>query len=81
MAWTRTLALILGGALCLITAAHLDQVRAQPVTDPDLNDIPAKIAPMDTHYDYDKRVVMIPMRDGVKLYTVMLIPRGRMARP
>jgi putative CocE/NonD family hydrolase len=26
--------------------------------------------------DYIKRVVMIPMRDGVKLYTVIVIPKG-----
>ena len=26
--------------------------------------------------DFDKRVVMIPMRDGVKLYTVIVIPKG-----
>ena len=26
--------------------------------------------------DYVKRVEMIPMRDGVKLYTVIVIPKG-----
>ena len=26
--------------------------------------------------DYEKRVEMIPMRDGVKLYTVIVIPKG-----
>ena len=26
--------------------------------------------------DFEKRVVMIPMRDGVKLYTVVVIPKG-----
>ena len=43
---------------------------------PDLNDIPAKIVKNTAGYDYDKRVVMIPMRDGVKLYTVLMIPKG-----
>jgi uncharacterized protein len=28
------------------------------------------------NYDYVKRVVMIPMRDGVKLYTVIVMPKG-----
>src|SRR6201995_5587646 len=46
------------------------------ITDPDLNDIPAKIAPEHSRYDYEKRVVEIPMRDGVKLHTVMIIPKG-----
>lgn len=27
-------------------------------------------------YDYVKRVVMIPMRDGVKLHTVIVVPKG-----
>jgi predicted acyl esterase len=26
--------------------------------------------------DFDERVVMIPMRDGVKLYTVIVVPKG-----
>ena len=26
--------------------------------------------------DYDKRVVMVPMRDGTKLYTVIMVPKG-----
>ncbi|UGQ48296.1 CocE/NonD family hydrolase [Massilia endophytica] len=31
--------------------------------------------------DYDKRVVMVPMRDGVKLYTVIVIPKGASKAP
>jgi putative CocE/NonD family hydrolase len=31
--------------------------------------------------DYIKRVVMVPMRDGVKLYTVMVIPKGAKNAP
>src|ERR1700728_3816821 len=48
---------------------------------------PAQTAPMTPNilstftpphigYDYVKRVEMIPMRDGVKLYTVIVIPKG-----
>ncbi len=32
-------------------------------------------------YDYDKRVVMIPMRDGVKLFTVIVVPKGAKNAP
>ena len=39
-------------------------------------DIPAKFTPPNTGYDYVKRVEMIPMRDGVKLYTVIVTPNG-----
>ncbi|MET0274868.1 MAG: CocE/NonD family hydrolase, partial [Phenylobacterium sp.] len=39
-------------------------------------DIPAKFEAPTASYDYERRVVMIPMRDGVRLYTVMLVPKG-----
>ena len=39
-------------------------------------DIPPKFTPPHTDYDYTRREVMIPMRDGVKLYTVIAIPNG-----
>jgi putative CocE/NonD family hydrolase len=43
----------------------------------DANDVPAAEPSMATPADdYVKRVVMVPMRDGVKLYTVLMIPRG-----
>jgi predicted acyl esterase len=31
--------------------------------------------------DYERREVMIPMRDGVKLYTVIVVPKGRKRAP
>ncbi len=31
--------------------------------------------------DYDKRVVMVPMRDGTKLYTVICVPKGAKGAP
>ena len=44
---------------------------------PDLNDMVAGgAAATMAQADYTKRVVMIPMRDGVKLYTVLMIPKG-----
>ena len=41
-----------------------------------MNDIPAKFTAPKTGYDYVKRVEMVPMRDGVKLYTVIVVPKG-----
>ena len=32
-------------------------------------------------YDYVKRVVMIPMRDGVKLNTVIVVPKSATHAP
>jgi len=40
------------------------------------SDIPAKWQEPKTDYDYVKRDVMIPMRDGVKLHTIIVIPKG-----
>ncbi len=39
-------------------------------------DIPAKFVPPIAARDYVKREVMIPMRDGTKLYTVIVYPKG-----
>ena len=44
-------------------------------------DIPAKYTPPTAAYDYIKREVMIPMRDGVKLHTVIVIPKGATNAP
>jgi uncharacterized protein len=40
------------------------------------SDIPAKWVKSETDYDYVKRDVMIPMRDGVKLHTLIFVPKG-----
>ena len=40
------------------------------------SDIPGKWQKPETNYDYVKREEMIPMRDGVKLHTVIVVPKG-----
>ena len=32
-------------------------------------------------YDFTRRDVMVPMRDGVKLHTVILVPKGARRAP
>ncbi|WP_375390958.1 CocE/NonD family hydrolase [uncultured Sphingomonas sp.] len=44
-------------------------------------DIPDNFTPPQADRDYDKRVVMVPMRDGVKLYTVIVVPKGAVNAP
>ena len=44
-------------------------------------DIPKHFSPPREDYDYTKREVMIPMRDGVKLYTVIVVPKGAKNAP
>jgi putative CocE/NonD family hydrolase len=45
------------------------------------SEIPQSFTPRVDTFDYTKREVMIPMRDGVKLQTVIIIPRGAHAAP
>src|SRR5690242_7046305 len=40
------------------------------------SETPANLKPADSTWDYSRREVMIPMRDGVKLHTVILVPRS-----
>jgi len=40
------------------------------------SETPDTFMPVTDSYDYVSRTVMIPMRDGVKLNTIILIPRG-----
>src|SRR6185312_13666488 len=65
--------------LILATAFAAPAVMAQTV-DPSMvqtgSDIPAKWKAPEAGYNFERREVMIPMRDGVKLNTVILIPHG-----
>nr|WP_235785697.1 CocE/NonD family hydrolase [Sphingomonas sp. PR090111-T3T-6A] len=58
---------------------------APPPVTPDMvqtgTDIPAKWEQPEQAFDYVKRDVMIPMRDGVKLHTVILVPKGAKGLP
>ncbi|HET9989762.1 MAG TPA: CocE/NonD family hydrolase [Kofleriaceae bacterium] len=49
-------------------------------TPPLAPDIPAQLKPSDLA-NFEKRDVMIPMRDGVKLHTVILVPKGAKHAP
>ena len=45
------------------------------------SEIPSAFTPKNDEFDYVRRDVMIPMRDGIKLYTVILIPKGAQHTP
>jgi putative CocE/NonD family hydrolase len=64
--WASKLSLL---ALAAVTAAF-------PQAKSGGNDIPASFTAPHSGDDYVRREVMIPMRDGVKLYTVILIPKN-----
>ncbi len=69
---------VFGLALSLASVPSLAQGKSDQSNQ---SDIPAKFIPPTGDYDYVKRVVMIPMRDGVKLYTVIVIPEGATHAP
>src|ERR1700682_5792256 len=50
-------------------------------TPPLTPDIPAKYETPTSSYDFVKREVMIPMRDGVRLHTVIVVPKGARNAP
>jgi uncharacterized protein len=54
---------------------------ASAQTSPETPDIPLKYEPSTSSYDYVRRDVMIPVRDGVKLFTVIVIPKGAKHAP
>jgi putative CocE/NonD family hydrolase len=45
------------------------------------SETPTQIQPATSSFDYVRREVMIPMRDGVKLHTVVLVPKGAKDAP
>jgi uncharacterized protein len=45
------------------------------------SEMPAQLEPITDSFDYTRREVMIPMRDGTKLHTVILIPKGAKNAP
>lgn len=72
------LALLLGAA----SLAELSPAQAPPPKYPAYpSETPAKFTPVTGSFDYTRREVMIPMRDGVKLHTVILVPKGAKNAP
>lgn len=53
-----------------------------PAEYPDFpSEIPTKFQQTYAGFDHDRRTVMIPMRDGVKLHTVILVPKNAKSSP
>ena len=66
----------------LMTHAATAQTAPANSKYPDFpSETPTELKPATYGFDYDRRQVMIPMRDGVKLHTVILVPRGAKSAP
>ena len=76
---------VVAAALLLWPAAAQASQAAKPAAAPASAgfpaDTPAQLVPVTSTFDYVKRDVMIPMRDGVKLHTVVIVPRGAKGAP
>jgi putative CocE/NonD family hydrolase len=70
------LALALAGALLASAAYAGSDTPASPKYPNYPSETPAKFVPVTASFDYERREVMIPMRDGVKLHTVILVPKA-----
>jgi putative CocE/NonD family hydrolase len=69
-------ALLLSTAAFAAPPAGQDSAKVTPDMIQTASDIPADWKQPQGNFDYVRREVMIPMRDGVKLHTVIMIPKG-----
>jgi hypothetical protein len=68
--------------LLLANGVFAQPSPSPPATYPALpSETPAKFEPVTDSFDHVRREVMIPMRDGVKLHTVILVPKGAQGAP
>jgi uncharacterized protein len=66
----------------VLSGAWFFQLSAQQPQYPNFpSETPQKLEPTGDGFDYTRRVVMIPMRDGVRLHTVILVPKGARTAP
>jgi putative CocE/NonD family hydrolase len=83
---SRRLAAVLLVPICcvlsLVSSPTAQTVPQRPAGYPALpSETPEKLQPTFDGFDYARRDVMIPMRDGVKLHTVILVPKGAKGAP
>ncbi|MFN2491524.1 MAG: CocE/NonD family hydrolase [Pyrinomonadaceae bacterium] len=72
---TRSVLVLFAGVVLAIPCTTPAQTPTLP------SEIPAKFEPTNEAFDYTRRDIMIPMRDGVRLHTVILIPKGANKSP
>src|SRR5918911_1451860 len=74
----RALALVLSALVAFVSVnPSLAQTPAQSLP----SERPEKFTPTNEGFEYERRDVMIPMRDGVRLHTVILVPKGARRAP
>lgn len=68
---------ILSALFCVRSACGQTSQPSQQLP----SETPAQFTPVTDSFDYTRREVMIPMRDGVKLHTIILVPKGAKGAP
>jgi uncharacterized protein len=80
--WFRFRAVLPASLFAALLAIPTASAQAPPPQYPGYpSETPAQLQPATESFDYVKRDVMIPMRDGVKLHTVIVIPKGARNAP
>ena len=72
-------------SLCLLIALFAGSTSSHPLFAQQASSLPSEMPDhfqkVTDGFDYIKRDVMIPMRDGVKLHTVIVVPKGAKNAP
>jgi putative CocE/NonD family hydrolase len=80
--YARSLKRLAFGAAVACLAAGPSAQTSQPQAAQGLpSERPAQFTRATDSFDYARREAMIPMRDGVKLHTVILVPKGARSAP
>ena len=78
----RALPLVVAGGIGLFATHPIAQAIApRPAAQRLPSETPAQFKAVTDSFDYDRREVMIAMRDGVKLHTIVLVPKGASHAP
>ena len=67
--------------IALLAASSAAQAAAKPPRPADYNDTPKAATVPTADWGYTRRTAEIPMRDGVTLHTVILVPKGAAGAP
>src|SRR5437660_4618921 len=71
----RSALILIGITLCAMVLVPLSIAQTLP------GETPQTFTPTKAGFEYTRREMMIPMRDGVKLHTVVLAPNGAKNAP
>ena len=72
----KTSLAVLGALLLTVSGSAYADDTTKPLYPQYPSETPANFTPVSDSWDYVSRDVMIPMRDGVKLHTIILVPKG-----